>query len=282
MRRRYSRLKRVVVESIISNDAFGLQPSNYPRLVLQEAARPGQFANKPFDEQVDEFMEWFQAEEARILEAYQYGQAQPTEESHSWLYTFLLLAFLKGLRRGKTELARAGWQVQQYPANATASSMLQSASTRSRLSYIEKRSFLGLKNITSATDTALRRILGEALLEGVDPRTVARRITEAIDSIGRHRAMLLARTEMIAAHHSATIATYRDAGVLGVRLLAEWLTAGDGRVCPLCVERASRNNGMGPGIYTLDQVETMIPVHPDCRCVALPRDITDDQIEDEP
>lgn len=278
MKRRYARLKRVVVESVVENDAFGLLPSNRPGLVLQEAARPNQFANMPFDQQVDAFEEWFQAEEARILEEYQYGQMQQGEENrHSWLYPFLLLGFLKGLRRAKTEMAKAGYAVQPYPQNIAPAAMLQPAAVRQRLSYIHKRSFLGLKNIISATDSALRRIIGQALLEGVHPREAARRIVNTIDTIGRKRAILLARTEMIAAHHSAMMAMYREAGLLEIRLQAEWLTAGDGRVCPLCHERAQRDNGMGPGIYTLDQVESMIPVHPNCRCIALPRDITDDQ-----
>jgi SPP1 gp7 family putative phage head morphogenesis protein len=61
----------------------------------------------------------------------------------------------------------------------------------------------------------------------------------------------------------ATIQEYRNFGVLGVSVQAEWKTAGDDRVCITC----SRMEGK---IYTLDEIEPMIPLHPQCRCIALP------------
>jgi hypothetical protein len=51
--------------------------------------------------------------------------------------------------------------------------------------------------------------------------------------------------------------------VVGVTVEAEWSTAGDDRVCGEC-------QGLEGIEYTLDQIEGMIPVHPSCRCVALP------------
>jgi DNA topoisomerase-1 len=45
---------------------------------------------------------------------------------------------------------------------------------------------------------------------------------------------------------------------------AEWMTAEDDRVCPKC----SRLEGH---VFTLDVIERLIPRHPNCRCVAIPR-----------
>jgi SPP1 gp7 family putative phage head morphogenesis protein len=56
---------------------------------------------------------------------------------------------------------------------------------------------------------------------------------------------------------------YRRWGVTGVTVTAEWQTAGDLRVCPICASREGK-------IYTLDEVEGMIPVHPNCRCFITP------------
>jgi very-short-patch-repair endonuclease len=50
---------------------------------------------------------------------------------------------------------------------------------------------------------------------------------------------------------------YRNWGVEGVRVMAEWVTAGDGRVCPLCAP-------MDGKVFTIDQIENMIPAHPNC------------------
>jgi len=52
--------------------------------------------------------------------------------------------------------------------------------------------------------------------------------------------------------------------VEGVRIQAEFVTVGDDRVCPDCLDLASG------GPYTLKEIEGMIPAHPMCRCIALP------------
>ena len=71
------------------------------------------------------------------------------------------------------------------------------------------------------------------------------------------------RTEVIAAHHSATIAEYRAAGVEGVEVKAEFSTAGDDLVCELCESLEGQ-------IFELSEIEGLIPRHPNCRCVAIP------------
>jgi SPP1 gp7 family putative phage head morphogenesis protein len=88
------------------------------------------------------------------------------------------------------------------------------------------------------------------------------------DTLGRfipaqRRAEMLARTEIIRAHHLATIQEYRNWGVLGIYVKGEWKTAGDDRVCSQCAS-------LEGNIYTLDEIESMIPLHPNCRCIALP------------
>ena len=88
------------------------------------------------------------------------------------------------------------------------------------------------------------------------------------DKLGRfipaqRRAEMIARTELIRAHHLATIQEYRNWGVLGIKVKGEWKTAGDSRVCERCAELEGK-------IFTLDEIEPMIPFHPLCRCLALP------------
>ena len=41
------------------------------------------------------------------------------------------------------------------------------------------------------------------------------------------------------------------------------MTAGDDRVCEKCAALEGR-------IFTLDEIEFLIPLHPNCRCLALP------------
>jgi SPP1 gp7 family putative phage head morphogenesis protein len=128
-------------------------------------------------------------------------------------------------------------------------------------------------------DSQISRILAQGLIDGDGPRLLARKLVAAIDgtnagtlgitdTLGRfipaqRRAEILARTEIIRAHHLATIQEYRNWGVLNIKVLAEWKTAGDDRVCDKC-------NSLEGKIYTLDEIEPMLPRHPQCRCIVLP------------
>jgi len=142
---------------------------------------------------------------------------------------------------------------------------------------IYTRTYRGLKGITDEMDKQISQVLAQGMAEGRNPNTIAKALADRVDKIGITRARILARTEVIRAHHTATIQEYKNWGVVGVKVLAEWVTAGDSRVCPDCLRMSRKDNGFGKGIYTLDQIAGLIPLHPQCRCVALPMDITDNE-----
>ena len=148
-----------------------------------------------------------------------------------------------------------------------------------RLGLIFTRFYSDLKGITDVMESQISRILAQGIADGDGPRLLARKLVSAIngtgvgdlgitDTLGRfipamRRAEILARTEMIRAHHLATIQEYRNWGLLNIRVKAEWKTAGDDRVCSKC-------SSLEGQIFTLDEIEPMIPLHPQCRCIALP------------
>lgn len=148
-----------------------------------------------------------------------------------------------------------------------------------RLGLIYTRVFEDLKGITNAMDAQISRVLAQGLADGDGPRLLARKLVATIngtnmgdlgitDTLGRfipakRRAEMLARTEVIRAHHLASIQEYRNFGVLDIKVMGEWRTAGDDRVCEKCASLEKR-------IFTLDEIEPMIPLHPNCRCIALP------------
>ena len=76
---------------------------------------------------------------------------------------------------------------------------------------------------------------------------------------------------MIATHAEAGLNSYEEAGVEGVDVEAEWLTAAD--ACPLCVEAADK------GTYTLGEARGLIPLHPNCRCSWAPKVVNGTGIE---
>lgn len=136
------------------------------------------------------------------------------------------------------------------------------------------RTFNELKGITEAMDQQISRALAEGMAQGLGPAKIARNLTDRVDKIGITRARTMARTEIIRAHHLATINTYREAQIEGVRVKAEWSTAGFG-VCPSCAEMEGK-------IFTLNEIEGMIPLHPSCRCCALPAGVGERKAPSEP
>jgi len=142
-----------------------------------------------------------------------------------------------------------------------------------RIGLLYGRTFSGLKGITAAMDTQISRVLAQGMADGDGPRLLARKLIATIngtgmgelaitDTLGRfipaaRRAEMLARTEIIRAHHNATIQEYRNWAVEGVKVKAEFVTAGDDRVCDRCA-------ALEREVFTLDRIEGMIPLHPNC------------------
>jgi SPP1 gp7 family putative phage head morphogenesis protein len=110
-------------------------------------------------------------------------------------------------------------------------------------------------------DTQISRTLTAGLIEGKNPKAVARELSKVVD-LGRKRAETLARTEMVRAHNHANLTTYEEAGIGDVTVLAEWKTAGY-NVCPDCAALEGK-------VFKISTIRQLIPLHPNCRCVALP------------
>ena len=129
--------------------------------------------------------------------------------------------------------------------------------TRSQLIFA--RTFSDLEGVTQTMSKQMSRILSDGILKGKAPKVVARELNERVDKIGITRAKLIARTEIIEAHNSASIL---EAELLeketGVTILMEWMTAGDRRVRPTHADR----DGL---TYTRSEAQDLIG-EPNCRC----------------
>jgi SPP1 gp7 family putative phage head morphogenesis protein len=264
MTRRFRQLQRDIRTTIITNDVFGLRIGTGPHGL---AAAPNHaFAFKTDPQKVDLFMNWLQEEmDAGILEA-QNVELGSTKPGTPWQHTYIDSSFKKGLRRGRTELTKEkiplvpGRPLTPQEQNINTFFLMPIPAETVAMVYI--RAFEELKGITATMAQKISRELAVGLAEGRGPVYIARQINREVN-IGATRARVLARTEVIRAHHLGTILTYRMAEVEGVRIKAEWATAGDDRVCPDCAM-------MEGEILTLDQAEKLIPLHPQCRCIALP------------
>jgi SPP1 gp7 family putative phage head morphogenesis protein len=114
--------------------------------------------------------------------------------------------------------------------------------------------------IPQVTTDAMQMALVQGISLGEGPRTVARRVRKAAD-IGRQRAETIARTEMIRASREAQRQLYtQNPAVTGYRRQATQ----DARVCLACLALSG----------TLQATDTIMPSHPNCRCVMIPETLS--------
>ena len=263
--RRWNAIKRDIRVSIIDNDVFGIQ-----KLKANASLPPGSFTFYQDPEKIAAFMQWLLDQEAAGILQVTGRTGRRLASNAGWTDTYIDTAYQKGIRRAYAELHRAGYET-PLPIEMAFNRPVHV----SRVSAAYTRTWEDLKSVVEITNSRIRRAVSETLserialglAEGKNPKVIARELyadlAQVVDSIGINRSRLIARTEVIRAHHKATMEEYRQAEVEGVSVQAEFLTAGDDRVCEECASLEGR-------VFTLAEIENLIPRHPQCRCSAIP------------
>ena len=286
MGRRFRQLKSVISEAIIDQDCFGLiTPTSYTELFSPNRRA---FAFTRTSDKVDAFMKWLQQQEDRgLLETRTFQQVGESIES-AWTNRFIYDSYKRGVMRARSELRKQGYEVPSVEQSGGVEAIMSAPFHVDTVGVLYTRVFTELRGITATMDTMISQVLSQGLIDGDHPRVLTRKLLSLIDvrkfkdlklkisyinpRTGRpvtywmaadRRAEMLARTEIIRAHHMANIQEYKSWGAEGVVVEAEWTTAMDDRVCDMCA-------GMHGNRYTLREIEQMIPAHPMCRCIAMP------------
>ena len=274
MNKRFIKLRGLIRKAIVEQDCFGLGPDNYSASVHKA------FAFERSADKVAGFMGWIDEQvKAEILElAPNYGTRLGQSVDKAWTNMYVQSAYQKGIERGRAELIAAGYDAPPIATSGGISAAFNGPQHLDRAGLIYTRAYTQLKNITDAMSNQISTVLSQGLMDGKSQANIARLLTKTIsgkggtldlvDSLGRfipaqRRASILARTEVIRAHHVATIQEYENWGAAGVAVQAELRTAGDSHVCEQCASL----NGQ---VYTLEKARSLIPVHPQCRCICLP------------
>lgn len=275
MNKRFRKIRGIIRKAIVDDDCFGLNKDR-SHVVVQV-----QFDFPRSQEKVNAFMDWLKRQEdANIIETIRIPQiGRPTEAA--WTDTYIRDSYKRGVIRARNELKNAGYDVPGLQETGGIEASMSGPFHADRVGLLYTRTFNGLKGITDAMDNQISQVLAQGLADGDNPRLLAKKLTSTIsgplgdlgitDTLGRfipaeRRAQTLARTEVIRAHHQATVQEYKNWAAEGVKVKAEWVTAGH-NVCPECAMLEGR-------VFTLTEIENMIPVHPNCRCVAIPLDVT--------
>jgi SPP1 gp7 family putative phage head morphogenesis protein len=233
------------------------------RGVVDDAILERRFAyNNPSDK-VNSFMKWLETQVTNEV----LDQTDPNAR-HSWFHQYIKDAYQRGVLRARAQMRNGKFTPPPLVDTFSDPRHLE------RLTLLYARAYNELKGITDETVKIASRELLDALASGANSREIAKRIDRAI--LGKptiltnakgpspeSKADLLARTEIIRAHAEAQLQEFKNWGVEGVTVMAEFITAGDARVCSRC-------NSYNRDVHTLEEARGIIPIHPRCRCIWVP------------
>lgn len=255
--RRFKKLRKDIVQSILKNDALAIKTNTpLPPRAFQFTTDVGKH---------DAFMEWlYQQIDLGILEVTR-REGRTVVTRTPWTNLYVRSAYQRGISRARSEMKSQGIMIDEFGrgVDGSLSIAFNQPFHLNRVALAFTRTFTELQGVTDAMAQAISRELAQGVAQGSNPRVIARNLAKAVDNIGINRSKLIARTEVIRAHHAANIAEYRAAQIEGVVVIVEFNTAFDSRVCATCASLAGKR-------FTLDEIETVIPVHPQCRCFARP------------
>lgn len=292
MNKRFRSLRGAINKLIIEEDAFGLladarqergaqtaiatpaAPTTHviPMDAIFNSASPivtntrWRFATD--DKKMDGYREWLKDQvDKGVLEVSKDNLKTP------WLEPFISSAYKKGVVRAyadtKAKQATAKGEAMDFVEGGKAEFLKQAFAGpvgQSKVKMLATRSFAQLQGVTAQMDQEMSRVLAGGLARGAGPRDLARELNKTVSGLEKKRALAIARTEVIHAHNEGQLDSFEAMNVEGVGVEAEWSTAHDGLVCPLC-------QPLEGVVLSIKEARGLLPRHPNCRCAWIPAGI---------
>jgi len=283
MRKRFRKLRQAIFQLIVEEDAFGLTAD---RLAGERALDPFNPTGKATSHVIDMDMvsneRWrFEADDSKLDNYRQWLKDQidlgilgvdPANVAEPWTQSYISSAYRKGIVRAYIDVHKAKIAASQDLSfveggkEAFLNSAFNAPIAQSKLRTIATRAFSQLQGVSAEIDKEMTRILSNGLASGDGPRKIARELTKSISAIEKKRALVIARTEIVHAHNEGQLDSFEAMNIQEVGVMAEWSTAGDDLVCPLCLP-------LEGVIMTIREARGTIPRHPNCRCAWIPANV---------
>jgi len=184
---------------------------------------------------------------------------------------FLRQAYAAGIENANSQLKGLNVSFE----SADLDDVLSRPIHRSALQTLFTRTFENLQSVRDDVAQAVRDELVDGLTAGANPRDIGRSLTDRVDSIGKHRATMIARSETINAHSEATLTRADEISERAETNITarhgEWQDSRDSRVCPFCRRldgtELTTNEMRTTGVRFRGQVYRLKPpAHPNGRC----------------
>jgi hypothetical protein len=192
---------------------------------------------------------------------------------------FIRKAYAAGIRNAADQLSELDVAFLQEDTDTLVGRPIH----RSSLQELYTRAYGQLVSVRDDIAQDVRDTLLSGFREGKGPREIARTLTDRVDSIGKHRSTMIARSEVINAHSEGTLTTVEEANRTSEREAAvthgEWDAANDSRTCAFCraldgtrlTVSEMRNNAVNitgnlPESFVGRTLTLKPPAHPNGRC----------------
>jgi SPP1 gp7 family putative phage head morphogenesis protein len=259
MLRRFSILRREVIDVIDKKDALDLKPGLF---VENIGVKAWQFQTD--EQKLSSFNTWF----TKQVDADVFGVN--TALGQPWTSEYVDSAYKLGKFHAYEDVHKEALAGNLDFYKGTKSEFLRSAFAApeavSKVRLLALRTYDQLKGVTAQMGQQMSRLLAEGMVNGLGPRDIARKMSKEIENISKTRALRIARTETIYAHAEGQLDSFEKLGIEEVGIMAEWSTAGDDLVCPLCLP-------LEGVIMTIKEARGIIPRHPNCRCSWIPANV---------
>jgi hypothetical protein len=214
-----SRINARIREAIDEKDLFGLRDE-----ALVDDVPEDTFDFPTDSAKATAFLQWLREQ----LDSEFLGLVGPDQNQ------FIRAAYLTGIRNAQDQLSDLDIAFTREDATSVVSRPIHRAS----LQELYTRTYENLVSVRDDVAQAVRDELVTGFTEGRGPRDIARDITGRVDSIGKHRATMIARSETINAHTTSTVNTIeeinRDADFDVAAGHGTFDAAMDARTCPFC------------------------------------------------
>lgn len=254
IKKKFAALRRSVFTFVVTDDAFGLNRKD----VLMMNAGEFRFLTDP--DKINAFKRWFRKQvRDGVLLAPEDGDPEAP-----WTSKYIGSAYRKA--QYKTFLKETGEPPPMPSYIGGARGFLRDAfdtgSSTAQIKLLATRAYNQLEGVSNAMSSRMADILARGFASGKNAREIGTELSDAISKLSEQRAQLIARTEIANAYAEAQLDAFVDLGIDSVTVQAEFLTAGDDRVCPKCAALEGK-------VYKIKDARGVIPVHPQCRCAWL-------------
>lgn len=265
---RYRALKAMIVDLIYSRDVLGLGDSGTPLMDRLKQAmtslstlnvRNAEWGMESNPNKVKRFRAWLR------------GKMDSTLAGDELIQQYIDQGYRRGTERAFDDLRRGGIMTgegeqadlkRQGAKEEFSRIAMTKSATVEKVKLLAGRTFHELEDVNTKMSARMSRVLVDALVQGWSPAKAARELTKQVD-LDISRATVIVRTELVRAHSEGQLDALEMLGETEVGVMAEWITAHDGKVCPRCKALEGQT-------FSITDARGMLPLHPRCRCAWIP------------